>query len=103
MSDTAKRRLALWGPVIVAGATAAGYTVVLHRYDLPVHLLLACAALAWAAMHTAARHVADAWVTTTYGCDAPGCDFSVSVSHASAGECRRWQETAANHPDHQTY
>ncbi|MFE9256242.1 hypothetical protein [Streptomyces sp. NPDC006879] len=93
------------GSVVSAGNSIAFGSVTawrLHSYHLPVSLLLSCALCCAFVMLKATDRALFLWSASTYRCTVPGCAFTVRTQRVSAGERRRWQETAADHPAHDT-
>ncbi|MFF1358680.1 hypothetical protein [Streptomyces sp. NPDC058297] len=86
--------------VSIAVGAAIGFR--LAPYDLPFFLHAACVLGTAGSVLSALLNIEQAWTATTHRCTAPGCDFRVRIQHVDAGENRRWQETAANHPNHTT-
>ncbi|MET9293825.1 hypothetical protein [Streptomyces sp. NPDC003077] len=72
----------------------------LDDYRVPGSLLFTCTALAATAAISAVLSLAEALGTTTHRCSEPGCRFEVRLRRTDTAEARRWQETAAAHPDH---
>ncbi|MFF1356948.1 hypothetical protein [Streptomyces sp. NPDC058297] len=85
------------GVFLAVGATISFR---LAPYDLPFFLHAACVLGTAGSVLSALLNIEQAWTATTHRCTAPGCDFRVRVQHADAGENRRWQEAAADHPFH---
>ncbi|MFE5682255.1 hypothetical protein [Streptomyces sp. NPDC056512] len=100
MTKQQRRRIVSLLEIGVSLAVGAAISIRLASYDVPFFLLTACALGTAGSALSALLNIEQAWTATTHRCTAPGCDFRVRIQHTDAGENRRWQETAANHPHH---
>ncbi|MFJ3989915.1 hypothetical protein ACIPWY_14815 [Streptomyces sp. NPDC090032] len=102
MTKQQRRRIVSLLEIGVSLAVGAAISVRLASYGVPSFLLAACALGTAGSVLSALLNIEQAWAATTHRCTVPGCDFRVRIQHSDAGENRRWQETAANHPNHTT-
>ncbi|MFI5805663.1 hypothetical protein [Streptomyces sp. NPDC051561] len=85
---------------LLAGAAAWRTASTLAAYQVPLPMTLVCAfgvAVLFASVVVAVSEAS----RPVFRCRAEGCTYRVRVSHADAAEVRRWQESAAAHPDHE--
>ncbi|RFC75500.1 hypothetical protein [Streptomyces sp. AcE210] len=100
MTKQQRRRIVALLEIGVAIAAGAAISFRLAPYGLPFFLHAACVLGTACAVLSALLNIEQTWTGTTHRCTAPGCDFRVRIQHADAGENRRWQEAAADHPFH---
>ncbi|MFJ5680266.1 hypothetical protein [Streptomyces sp. NPDC093097] len=70
----------------------------LAGYHVPSPLALLCQIGMALAAHQAVEMTFDGGFSSTYRCQQPGCAFVARVTTNNAGERRRWQEIATDHP-----
>ncbi|MFD6238944.1 hypothetical protein ACFWFV_05370 [Streptomyces diastaticus] len=78
------------------------YPTALHlaAADVSFAVTFACSTAVFTAFLNTGLHLAAKVSTSSFRC--PHCTFAVRVQNAAAGETRRWQEIAADHPHHLT-
>ncbi|MFD3512566.1 hypothetical protein [Streptomyces sp. NPDC058657] len=72
----------------------------LLTYRVPLGAALLCG-VAVTVMFAVIGFVYDFLSRPVFRCSVPDCSYLVRLSHADAAETRRWQESAAAHPDHE--
>ncbi|MFE5685106.1 hypothetical protein [Streptomyces sp. NPDC056512] len=100
MSKERRRRIVSLLQIGVALAVGVAISFRLASYGVPFFLHATCVLGTAGSVLSALLNIEQAWTATTHRCTAPGCDFRVRVQNTDAGENRRWQETAADHPFH---
>ncbi|MFD7498295.1 hypothetical protein ACFV8T_39285 [Streptomyces sp. NPDC059832] len=83
-----------------AAATGLTYPIAaeLAQSDLSPMVAVACTATTGSVFLTLGTGLVTRLATRSFRC--PDCTFAVRVRHTGAGETRRWQEIAADHPHH---
>ncbi|OWA00006.1 hypothetical protein B9W68_30570 [Streptomyces sp. CS227] len=78
------------------------YSTALHlaTADVGFAVTFACSTAVFTAFLNTGLDLAAKVSTSSFRC--PHCTFAVRVQNAAAGETRRWQEIAADHPRHLT-
>ncbi|MGW6404231.1 hypothetical protein [Streptomyces sp. NPDC055134] len=100
MTKERRRRIVSLLQIGVSIAVGAAISLRLSSYGLPFFLHATCVLGTAGSVLSALLNIEQAWTGTTHRCTAPGCDFRVRVQNTDAGDNRRWQETAADHPFH---
>ncbi|MFD5183288.1 hypothetical protein ACFWMQ_11815 [Streptomyces sp. NPDC058372] len=93
-----KHRAAQLATLLAAVGFAYPITLHLAAADLSFAVVFACSTAVFTAFLNAGLHLAAKVSTSSFRC--PHCTFAVRVQHTDAGESRRWQEIAADHPRH---
>lgn len=81
-------------------AVGIGYSLAtaLGAAGLSPLVVVACTAAVFSAVLSLALDLIARMTTRVFRCS--HCAFTVRAQHTDAGESRRWQETAADHPRH---
>jgi hypothetical protein len=85
---------------LLAAAAAWRTADTLAAYQVPLPMRLVCA-FAVAVLFGTVVAVFESATRPVFRCQVDGCSYKVRLSNAEAAESRRWQESAAAHPDHE--
>ncbi|CAM5327293.1 hypothetical protein Sdia_24010 [Streptomyces diastaticus subsp. diastaticus] len=93
-----KHTAAQLAALLAAVGIGCSLATTLADADLHPLVVVACTAAVFSAVLSLALDLVARLATRTFRC--PRCAFTVRAQHTDAGESRRWQEIAADHPRH---